>query len=313
MISAIGIDIGGTNTVVGLVAGSVVLERRVMRTKGATDLDRYVKDIAHIIEAIALDYPHCNIVGIGIGAPNADAVSGHIYHPVNLPWKGEVPLTQLLTARTGLRSYLINDATAAVIGEMRFGNSSNLTDFMVITLGTGIGSGIVANGQLVSGIGGLAGELGHVIAVPGGRSCSCGRSGCLETYASATGLVNTAIERVRSGADTVLNSKPVMDITAEYVYNAALAGDAVAIGVFEHTGFILGTTLADVIALLAPQALVFMGGLAHAGDMLLVPVAQAADAGMLKALKGRVAFTRSVLPDSDAAILGAAQLVFDNR
>ena len=225
----------------------------------------------------------------------------------NLPWKGSIPLAALLEGALGIKATITNDANAAAIGEMRYGGAKGMKDFIMVTLGTGVGSGFVANGALIYGHDGFAGELGHVIAVRDGRLCGCGRRGCLETYCSATGLVRTATEWLTERDDeTPLRS--VEKLTAYTIQQAARLGDAFASELFEYTGRILGQTLADAVAITSPEAIFLFGGLANAGSLMLDPVQRHMEEGMLNIFRNKVKLRQSQLPPDDAAILGASAL-----
>ncbi|MDE5627766.1 MAG: ROK family protein, partial [Candidatus Amulumruptor sp.] len=241
----IGIDMGGTNTVFGIVdARGVVLTSDSIKTRKHSNINDYIDELhSGIIRLMDAIDAHDKIYGIGVGAPNANYYTGMIEDGVNLPWPTPVPFAQLLRDKFGIPVAITNDANAAAIGEMTYGAARGLKDFIMITLGTGVGSGIVVNGQLVYGHDGFAGELGHVIVKRNnGRLCGCGRAGCLETYCSATGVARTAREflEIREGEDSLLRSKPIDEITSKDVYDAALAGDKLAKDVFEYTGNILG-------------------------------------------------------------------------
>jgi glucokinase len=251
-----------------------------------------------------------NVAGIGVGAPLANQGTGSIENAANLPWQGIIPIARLLQEAFQLPVAITNDANAAALGEMMYGIAQGIKDFILITLGTGIGGGIVSGGHLLYGHDGLAGEIGHVIAVRGGRLCGCGRRGCLETYASATGMVHTAQEWLeKENTPSLLRNMPP-PLTALSIARAAGQGDAVALRIFEDTARILGEAMANVVALLSPQAIVFFGGLAHAGNLLLEPAHRYMEQNLLHVHKHQVAFLRSVLPDADAAILGASALVW---
>lgn len=250
------------------------------------------------------------IAGIGVGAPNGNYFNGTIEFAPNLPWRGVLPLAQMLTDRFGIPVALTNDANAAAIGEMTYGAARGLKDFIMITLGTGVGSGIVVNGQLVYGHDGFAGELGHVIVKPGnGRLCGCGRSGCLEAYTSATGVARTAREFLEMRKDnSLLRQIPIQDITSKDVYDAAMAGDQLAKDIFDYTGDILGEAFANFTAFSSPEAIILFGGLAKAGDLIMKPIQESMERNMLNIYKNKVKLLFSELKESDAAVLGASAL-----
>jgi glucokinase len=251
-------------------------------------------------------------VGIGIGAPNGNYYNGTIENAPNLPWKGIIPLTKMFEERLGIPAALTNDANAAAVGEMTYGAARGIRDFIMITLGTGVGSGIIINGQLVYGHDGFAGELGHVNAVRDGRLCGCGRKGCLETYCSATGVARTAREILAARTDeSLLRAIPVEEITSKDVYDAAKKGDKIAQEIFEFTGTMLGRAFADFIAFSSPAAIVLFGGLAKSGDFLLKPIQKAIDENVMPAFHGKTKLLVSELKDSDAAVLGASALAWE--
>jgi glucokinase len=307
----IGIDIGGTNTSLGLVdrAGHV-LARAKMSTVGHASLEAYIAGLAQSLAPLIEQAGKENIAGIGIGAPNGNYYTGEIIFAPNLPWTGVIPLATLVADATGIRAILTNDANAAAIGEMNYGAARGLNDFVVVTLGTGLGSGFVANGKLVYGHDGLAGELGHVIAERNGRRCNCGRLGCLERYASATGIVITAEEWLLHRNDETALRAIEGKLTAKAIQDAAHAGDALALELYDYTAQILGRVLADVVAITSPGAIIFFGGLANAGDMLLAPVKKYLEAELLNIYRNKVVILKSALPDADAAILGASALAW---
>lgn len=306
-----GIDIGGTNTVLGLVdrEGAILAERSI-DTTAYPDPESFAEAIAASLRAL---HEHLSapppIAGIGVGAPNGNYFSGTIEEAPNLRWKGVIPFADLLRDATGIDTVLTNDANAAAIGEMMFGAASHFRDFALVTLGTGLGSGFVAGGELLYGSTGFAGELGHVIVVEQGRRCGCGRRGCLETYVSAPGLLRTVAELLsEQGFGSSLSSIPLTSLTAADVADAAQQGDALARLAFERTGTLLGAALANTAALFSPEAFILFGGLARAGRLLFEPTQREMEARMLPILKGSVRLLRSALMDRNAAVLGAAAL-----
>lgn len=307
----VGIDIGGTNTVFGIVdaRGSVLCSSSV-KTQSYEDVNVYVDDVCKnmlpLIESVGGIE---KIKGIGIGAPNGNYYNGTIEFAPNLPWKGVIHLADMFEERLGIPTALTNDANAAAIGEMTYGAARGMKDFIMITLGTGVGSGIVINGQLVYGHDGFAGELGHTIIRRGGRPCGCGRRGCLETYCSATGVARTAREFLAERTEpSLLRQIPVEEIASKDVYDAAVKGDKLANEIFEFTGTILGESLADAIAFSSPEAIVLFGGLAKSGEYLLKPLLKALDENVLNIYKGKTKVVLSELKDADAAVLGASAL-----
>lgn len=253
------------------------------------------------------------IKGIGIGAPNGNYYSGTIEFAPNLPWKGIIPLAAMFEEKLGIPTALTNDANAAAVGEMTYGAARGMKDFIMITLGTGVGSGIVINGQVVYGHDGFAGELGHVIMRrDNGRVCGCGRHGCLEAYCSATGVARTARELLAARTDSsLLRNIPAESITSKDVYDAAVQGDMLAQEIFNFTGTLLGEALADFVAFSSPEAIVLFGGLAKSGDYIMNPIQKALDANVLTIFKGKTKLLVSELKDSDAAVLGASALAWE--
>ena len=314
----VGIDVGGTNTVFGIVdaRGNVLASGSIKTAKHAAIedyIDELHTELSKLIEANdAVD----KIAGIGIGAPNANYFTGVIADGVNLPWPTPIPLADLVSNKFGIPVAITNDANAAAIGEMTYGVARGMKDFIMITLGTGVGSGIVVNGQMVYGHDGFAGELGHVIMKRNnGRICGCGRTGCLETYASATGVARTAREflEARANEPSTLRSMDVDSITSKDVYDAAVAGDKLAKDVFDFTGNILGEALADFITFSSPEAIVLFGGLAKSGDLLMRPLKESMDRNTMTVFKGKVKLLLSELKESDAAVLGASALGWEAK
>ncbi len=307
---ALGIDIGGTNTAYGFVnrRGEIV-DKGSVPTTGHDSPQDYMQALQSTLMPLIERFGRQYITGVGIGAPNGNFFTGEIIFAPNLPWKGVViPMVKMAQDALGVKATLTNDANAAAIGEMMYGAAKGMKDFILVTLGTGVGSGFVANGQLIYGHDGFAGELGHVIAVRDGRMCGCGRKGCLEAYTSATGIVATANEWLsQSTEDSILRDK---QITAKIIQEAAAQGDELAIKLFDYTAKILGQTLADAIAITSPQAIILFGGLAKAGDMLMVPLKKYMEENLLNIYQNKVALIHSALPDADAAILGASALVW---
>ncbi len=306
----LGIDIGGTSTALGIAdrRGTIVAQNE-MPTTGHDTVYNFIDALAKQAEIMMKQVGRERIVGVGIGAPNANFYTGEIAYAPNLPWEGVIPLAKLVAEAMRLKVTITNDANAAALGEMTYGAAKGMKDFVLVTLGTGLGSGFVANGQLIYGHDGFAGELGHVIAVRDGRTCGCGRKGCLETYASATGIVRTAREWLDE-QETNSTLRDLNVVTSASISEAANNGDALALDLFEYTGRILGQTLADVVAITSPQTFIFFGGLAKAGELLMNPVRKHMEGNLLKIYKNKVALLHSALPDADAAILGAAALAW---
>ena len=313
----VGIDIGGTNTVFGIVdARGTIIASGSIKTNKFNEVEDYVNELhTELFRLLEQNNATDKIMGIGVGAPNGNYFNGTIEFAPNLPWRGVIPLAQMLTDRFGIPVSLTNDANAAAIGEMTYGAARGLKDFIMITLGTGVGSGIVVNGQLVYGHDGFAGELGHVIVRPNnGRLCGCGRTGCLEAYTSATGVARTAREflEVRNEPSS-LRQIPIQDITSKDVYDAAITGDKLALEIFDYTGKILGGAFANFIAFSSPKAIILFGGLAKAGDLILKPIKEAMDRNTLNIYKGKVKIMFSELKESDAAVLGASALGWEAK
>lgn len=314
----IGIDIGGTNTVFGIVdARGHVVASDSIKTKKHINFDDYVAELHEgIMRIVKANEAEDKIQGIGIGAPNGNYYTGEIINPPNLPWGPVIPLAHKVSkAFDGIPVAVTNDANAAALGEMTYGAARGMKDFIMITLGTGVGSGIVVNGQLVYGHDGFAGELGHVIVKRNnGRICGCGRTGCLEAYCSATGVARTAREflEVRTEPSTLRNLQ-IEDITSKDVYEAAIAGDKMAQEIFTYTGTILGEAFADMVAFSSPQAIILFGGLAKSGDLLLKPLKEAFDKSIFPIFRGGTKVILSELKESDAAVLGASALGWEAK
>ena len=313
----VGIDIGGTNTVFGIVdARGTIIASGSIKTNKFNEVEDYVNELhTELFRLLEQNNATDKIMGIGVGAPNGNYFNGTIEFAPNLPWRGVIPLAQMLTDPFGIPVSLTNDANAAAIGEMTYGAARGLKDFIMITLGTGVGSGIVVNGQLVYGHDGFAGELGHVIVRPNnGRLCGCGRTGCLEAYTSATGVARTAREFLEVRNDpSSLRQIPIQDITSKDVYDAAITGDKLALEIFDYTGKILGEAFANFIAFSSPKAIILFGGLAKAGDLILKPIKEAMDRNTLNIYKGKVKIMFSELKESDAAVLGASALGWEAK
>ena len=313
----VGMDIGGTNTVFGIVdQRGNVLATDSIKTQAYTKIEDYVDAVCEkLIPLIESMGGVEKIKGMGVGAPNGNFYNGTIEFAPNLPWKGVIPLAALFEEKIGVPTALTNDANAAAIGEMTYGAARGMKDFIMITLGTGVGSGIVINGQLVYGHDGFAGELGHVVVRrENGRLCGCGRRGCLETYCSATGVARTAREfLVARPEPSLLRDIPAEDIVSKDVYDAAVKGDKLAQDIFEFTGRILGEALADFIAFSSPEAIVLFGGLAKSGDYIMKPIKKAMDENILKIYEGKTKLLVSELKDADAAVLGASALGWEVR
>lgn len=314
----VGIDIGGTNTVFGVVdARGTITYSGAIKTGKYADVNDYVAELAKGLNLVIEQAGGKDkIKGIGVGAPNGNYFNGCIEFAPNLPWKGKIPLAQLISESVdGIPVALTNDANAAAIGEMTYGVARGMKDFIVITLGTGVGSGIVIGGNLVYGHDGFAGELGHVIMRRhNGRLCGCGRQGCLEAYASATGVARTAREYLEiRKEDSLLRELNSDEITSKDVFDAAIKGDKIALEIFEATGTILGEAIADFVAFSSPEAIILFGGLTKAGDLIMNPIKAAMDKNMLKVFAGKTKLLFSQLKESDAAVLGASALGWEAK
>ncbi|MBQ4285635.1 MAG: ROK family protein [Bacteroidales bacterium] len=309
----IGIDIGGQTTKCGVVdARGTVLEQTVIRSDSYDTIEPYIAELAEALKKIiASAQAEGKIRGIGVGAPNGNYYTGVIENAPNLTWGGtkSIPFAKLLSkAMGGIPVSLTNDANAAAMGEMTYGAARGMKNFIMITLGTGVGSGIVINGEVVYGHDGFAGELGHTCAVRhNGRQCNCGKTGCLETYCSAIGVARTAREWLDL-TDEPSSLRSLDKITSKDIYEAAKDGDKLALKVFNYTGEMLGASLADFIAFSAPEAIVLFGGLARAKEFLAEPIERSMNANVLSLWKNKVKLVFSQLKESDAAILGASAL-----
>jgi len=306
---------GGTNTVFGIVdARGNVVAKSAIKTGNHTDVNLYVDDIyAELSKLIETAGGIDKIKGIGVGAPNGNYYTGNIEFAPNLPWKGVVPFAKLMSDKFGVPAALTNDANAAAVGEMTYGIARGMKNFIMITLGTGVGSGIIIDGKVVYGHDGFAGELGHVnVMRNNGRLCGCGKSGCLETYASATGVARSAREILEtSTSHSLLRNIPVGNLTSKDVFDAAMEGDEVAKEIFNYTGKILGEAFADFVAFSAPEAIVLFGGLSKAGDLIMKPIKENMEKNLLPIWKGKVKVLFSELKEADAAILGASALAWE--
>lgn len=309
----IGLDMGGTNSVFGIVdARGNIKAQTVIKTRGYKNVEEYVKTAVEALQpAIDLVGGIELIKGMGIGAPNANYYTGTIDNAANLEWKGIVPIAKLFSEALGVPVRVTNDANAAAMGEMTYGAARGMKNFIMITLGTGVGSGIVCDGRVVYGSDGFAGELGHVIVdrSENARPCGCGRKGCLETYCSATGVARTARHLLETRNEaSLLRKLNVDEITSFDVFQAAEAGDKLALEIFEETGSRLGAACADFAAFSSPEAFVFFGGLTKAGDYIMDPIKRAYDENVLFVYKDKAKLLISTLNGSEAAVLGASAL-----
>ncbi|WP_294300994.1 ROK family protein [uncultured Chryseobacterium sp.] len=311
---ALGIDIGGTNTKFGVVNHrGEVLEKGNIRTDAYPTVEEYIDALYEAVAPLIEKHGNeKNFDGIGVGAPNANYYTGTIEQAPNLPWKGTIPFAELMKAKFGLPCTITNDANAAAIGEMLFGAARGMKDFIMITLGTGVGSGIVAGGKLIYGHDGFAGELGHTIVKPGGRKhWSTGSEGCLEAYASATGIAITAKKMRAEFPESILNQYPEESINSKTVHECALKGDPISIEVFRYTGQKLGEALANFVMFSSPEAILLFGGVIKAGDFILKPTKLHMERNLLPIFRNKVKLVFSELDEADAAILGASALVWE--
>lgn len=311
----LGIDIGGTTTALGLVNRyGVIIKSASFSTCAGNSPEVFVSRLAQQIKKLQDDLPSAHFVcGMGIGAPNAHAGRGTIEQAVNLNWGDTVDFVSLLQKHYDLPISITNDANAAAVGEMLFGNARGLKHFIVITLGTGLGSGIVADGRLLYGASGFAGELGHTVVNPEGRQCSCGKKGCLETYVSAAGITRTALELLAERLEpSLLRTLPCEKITSKMIFELALEGDTLALAAFDRTAQILGMKLADAVAHLSPETIFLTGGLAAAGDLLLLPTEKYLNEFLFRVYRDTVRVLPSGMPPGQSAILGAAALIIND-
>lgn len=308
-----GIDVGGTNTAFGFVdrKGKLIYDAS-LPTKAELDARQLFERIFNAANKSFKKFEKkYELVGIGIGAPNANYYKGTVEKPPNLNW-GKINVIKLIKEFSDLPAVITNDANAAALGEMIFGAAKGMKNFIVITLGTGLGSGIVVDGKLVYGNDGFAGELGHTTYDPNGRLCGCGRLGCLETYASATGIKRTALELMAKYTyPSSLRKLNCEKLSAKDIYNAAVKGDRLALEAFDYTAKALGFKLADTVVHLSPEAIILYGGLALAGDLIIKPTKKYMEKQMLNIFKNKVKIIPSALPGKGAGIMGAAALIWN--
>ncbi len=309
----LGMDIGGTNADFAFInlKGNIIYKHSIPTSEfeTANSLVQMVKEVSETkLKALKGKYV---IKAIGIGAPNGNYYRGTIEYAPNMKWKGIIPLAQYFKMAFGVPCYLTNDANAAAIGEMMYGKAKNVNDFIMITLGTGLGSGIVSNGNLIYGHDGFAGELGHVIVKENGRQCGCGRKGCLETYASVTGIKRTVVRMLEGNhPESVLEGINFNQLSGKKIGQAALDGDKIAIDAFNFTGKVLGKALANAVAFTSPQMIVLFGGLAQSGDLVIKPTKEAMEKNLLRIYKSKVPIIISGLKGNEAALLGAGALAW---
>jgi len=311
----VGVDIGGTGTKFGIVdnVGNVLFASEISTKKHEqvhTFIDELHRELSVLIEKVG---GVGRIKGIGVGAPNGNVYTGNIEYAPNLPWKGIIPLARMLQDKFKIPVRLTNDANAAAVGEMMYGAAQGMKDFIMITLGTGVGSGIVANGQLIYGHDGFAGELGHTTIIPNGRlHPGTGKKGSLESYASATGVAQSAIEILETtDRPSLLRDIPKGALNSKAVFEAATKGDEVAKEVFAFTGKVLGMALANFVMFSSPEAIILFGGLTKAGDLILKPTREHLEANVIEIFQNKVKILISHLKESDAAILGASALMWE--
>jgi glucokinase len=309
-----GIDIGGTNTKFGIVSrdGTVLFQSKIS-TQEFEDFSDFLKALSNelriALSNLGSDY---KLIGIGVGAANGNYYKGTIEHATNLKWKGIIPLAEMLHAEFNIPALVTNDANAAAVGEMVYGAAKGLKDFIVITLGTGLGSGFVCNGQLVNGKHGIAGELGHTTVNYAGRNCNCGKRGCLETYVSATGIKRSVYKLLADHLEpSELRGISFDNLNTKMITEAALRGDIVARAAFEYTGRILGTKLAETVVHTDPEAIFLFGGLSLAGDLIFKPTIKHMEANLMPVFRGKVKVLPSGLQNQVAPILGASSLVWN--
>jgi len=308
----VGVDLGGTNTVYGIVdrKGKICDEGMIITTD-YPDAEDFVKALSERIASIKKADPEISIRGIGLGAPNGNFHKGTIELAPNLSWKGVIPMAEMIEKKIGIPVALTNDANAAALGEMMFGGAKGMKDFIILTLGTGLGSGIVTNGELVYGHTGFAGEYGHVIMVPGGRECGCGRQGCLETYVSATGIVRTVQWLLSEMKDnSSLRNYHPEKISSKIIAEAAIAKDSVALEAFDYTAEMLAYAIVNAVVVSSPKAIFLFGGLVNAGELLLDPLRKYVDDYVQPVFRNTFEILPSGIPQSNAAVLGAAALAW---
>jgi glucokinase len=309
-----GIDIGGTNTVFGLVdkTGNIIADNS-LKTTDYPEIKNFVSALTSEINILMKGKPNLKLAGIGIGAPNANYHKGTIELAPNLAWKGIVPLAEYIRKMIDVPVKVTNDANAAAMGEMIFGGAKKMKNFIVLTLGTGLGSGIVINGEVVYGHTGFAGELGHTIVVPGGRDCGCGHQGCYETYASASGLVRTVLYMLSEmREESSLRAIPPAELTAKKITEAVAKKDPIAVEALDYTAEILAFGIVNAITFSSPEAVFLFGGLAQAGEMLFTPVRKYVNQTVFPIFKGTVKILPSGVSESNAAVLGAAALIWND-
>lgn len=311
----VGVDLGAQTAKLGIVDRfGRIIAQTVIPTNNTTDPHVFISALAKaILHLVDTNVSRDEVVGIGVGAPACNYFTGEITNAVNITWSTEqsIPFTTWLSEASGMAVHATNDANAAAMGEMAYGVAKGMKDFIMITLGTGVGSGIVVNGQVLYGHDGFAGELGHVVIERNGRPCTCGRRGCLQTYSSAMGVKTTATQLLKAtDAASLLREMNMDDITSKDVYDAAVRGDQLAREIFRYTGQKLGEAFADFVAFSAPEAIVLFGGLTKAREFIYPAIVEHMDKNLISFWKGKVKVIFSSIPESDAAILGASALAW---
>jgi glucokinase len=309
----LGIDIGGTFTKFGLVdrSGKIYFEDQISTREHAT-IEQFIASFhQHLTINLGQLETSFHIAGIGVGAPNGNFYSGSIENAPNLAWKGKIEFVKLMENQFHVPAVLTNDANAAALGEMLFGDAVGLNNFIMITLGTGLGSGLIVNGDLVYGNDGFAGELGHVRAVANGRQCGCGKRGCMETYVSATGIKRTIFELLaEENMDSEFRKIPFTKLKPKLITAMAESGDQIAIKAFERTGFLLGRCLADSVAHISPAKIFLFGGLAKAGKWIIDPTKKSMEEHLFPIYRNKIDIVLSSLLKKNIAVLGAAALIW---
>jgi glucokinase len=309
----LGIDVGGTNTAFGFVDinGKCIAESSIPTKANRSAAELFARLNSEIDKLYNTISDSCILKGVGIGAPNANYYRGTVENPPNLRW-GVVNVVEIIRQYYDVPASITNDANASAIGEMLFGAAKGMKNFIVITLGTGLGSGVVVDGKLVYGSDGFAGEIGHTIYDPNGRVCGCGKKGCLETYASATGIKRTVMELLaNTNQESSLRDVSFNDLDSKAIYTAALAGDKLAIDAFEFTGKVLGLKLSDAVAVTSPEAIILFGGLALAGNLIIEPTKRSLEEHLFHVFRNKVKILQSGLPEGNSAVLGASALIWN--
>ncbi len=312
---AAGIDIGGTNTKFGLVdrQGNTLTSDKLKTAQFADqNFAQYMEAIHESIDSLLKNYTSpLELIGLGFGAPNGNFHTGTIEYAPNLPWKDIHSIKQEMQKHYDLPIIVTNDANAAALGEMKFGGAKKMKDFVMLTLGTGLGSGIIANGQLIYGHDGFAGEIGHSSFILDGRQCNCGNKGCFEAYVSSIGILHTAREMIDNyDGQTKLASIDSKELSVKHIHYAAKEGDQLAIEIFKNTGRSLGIKMAEIVSYLSPEAIFLFGGITKAWDFLYPHIEGELNQRVMKVFKNKVKVLASELSEQNAAILGASALVW---